>query len=49
MMVLNGVEGLECEVHVDGICLEYVLELKYFGCLGQIRHRWSRMQVPSGP
>ena len=21
VMVLNGEEGLECEVHVDGICL----------------------------
>ena len=26
VMVLNGEEGLECEVHVDGICLEHVLE-----------------------
>ena len=24
VMVLNGEEGLECEVHVDGIRLEYV-------------------------
>ena len=24
VMVLNGEEGLECEVHVDGICLEHV-------------------------
>ena len=30
-MVLNGEEGLECEVHVDGICLERVSEFK---CLG---------------
>ena len=29
VMVLNGKEGLECEVHVDGICLEYVSEFKY--------------------
>ena len=31
VMVLNGMEGLECEVHVDGICLEHVLEFKYLG------------------
>ena len=24
VILLNGEEGLECEVHVDGICLEYV-------------------------
>ena len=30
-MVLNGEEGLECEVHVDGIRLEYILEFKYLG------------------
>ena len=28
-MVLNGEEGLECEVHVDGIHLEHILEFKY--------------------
>ena len=32
VMVLNGEEGLECEVHVYGIHLEHVLEFKYFGC-----------------
>ena len=31
-MVLNGEEGLECEVHVDGMQLEYVSEFKYLGC-----------------
>ena len=31
-MVINGEEGLECEVHIDGIRLEHVLELKYLGC-----------------
>ena len=31
VMVLNGKEGLECEVYVDGICLEHVSEFKYFG------------------
>ena len=32
VMVLNGEEGLESEVHVDEIRLEYVSEFKYFGC-----------------
>ena len=32
-MVLNGEEGLECEIHVDGIRLEYVSEFKYLGCV----------------
>ena len=29
VMVLNGEEGLECEVHVGGIRLEHVSEFKY--------------------
>ena len=33
VMVLNEAEGLECEVRVDGIRLEHVLEFKYFGCV----------------
>ena len=33
VMVLNGEEGLECEVHVDGVCLEHVSENKYLGCV----------------
>ena len=33
MMVLNREEELECEVHVDGICLEHVSEFKYLGCV----------------
>ena len=33
VMVLIGVEGLECEIHVAGIHLENVSELKYFGCV----------------
>ena len=42
VMVLNGEEGLEYEVHVDGIHLEHVLEI--FGmCFGWIRYGWSRM------
>ena len=32
MMVLNGEERLECEVHVDGVQLEHVLEFKYLRC-----------------
>ena len=33
VMVLNRVEGLECEVHVDAIHLEHVSEFKYLGCV----------------
>ena len=33
VMVLNGEVGLVCEVHVDGIHLEHVLEFKYLGCV----------------
>ena len=32
-MAFNGEEGLECEVHVDGIRKEHVLEFKYFWCI----------------
>ena len=32
VMVLNGKEGLEWEVHVGVIHLVHVLEIKYFGC-----------------
>ena len=32
-MILNGEEGLECEVHVDGISLEHVSEFIYLGCV----------------
>ena len=32
-MVLNGEEGLECEFHIDGILVEYVLEFNYLGCI----------------
>ena len=31
VMLLNGEEGLECEVHVDRIHLEHVSEFKYLG------------------
>ena len=35
VMVLNGEEGLECEVHVDGVHLEHILGYKYLGvCFG---------------
>ena len=30
VMVLNGEEGLEYEVHIDGILLEHVWEFKIF-------------------
>ena len=33
VMVLNGEERLECEVHIDRIRLEYVSEFKYLGCV----------------
>ena len=31
--VLNGEEGLVCEIHVDGIRLEHDPEFKYLGCV----------------
>ena len=33
VMVQNGEEGLECQVHVDGIHLEHISEFIYFGCV----------------
>ena len=33
VMILNGEEGLECEIYVDEIGLEHVSEFKYFGCV----------------
>ena len=56
-MVLNEEEGLQCEVHLDGIRLEYVSEFKY---LGYVLDRWGKngggrwragggLQMPSGP
>ena len=33
VMILNGEEGLGCEVYVDGIRLEHVSEFKYLGCV----------------
>ena len=32
-MLLGVEEGLDCEVCVDGIRLEHVLEFKYLGCV----------------
>ena len=32
-MVMNGEEGLEREIHVDGIRLYHVSEFKYLGCV----------------
>ena len=60
VMVLNGEEGLECEVYINGIRLEHVSEFKYFGCFwvnqvqtGQnVVGRWQvggELQVPLGP
>ena len=51
VMVLNGEEGLECEVHVDEIRLEQVSEFKYLVCVldesGTYRVERSR-KVASG-
>ena len=33
LMVLNGEEGLECEVRVPEKRLEHVSEFKYLGCV----------------
>ena len=33
VMLINGEEGLECEVHVDGVRLEHVSEFRYLGCV----------------
>ena len=33
VMVLNVEEGLECEIHIDGIHLVHVSEFKYLGCV----------------
>ena len=33
VMLLNGEEGLEYEVSVDGLQLEDVSEFKYLGCI----------------
>ena len=33
VMVLNGEEGLECQVHVDVIRLEHVSQFKYLRCV----------------
>ena len=33
LMVLGGEEGLEYEIHVDGVPLEQVSEFKYMGCV----------------
>ena len=32
-IAMNGGEGLECEVHIDGIRLEHVSKFKYLGCV----------------
>ena len=33
VIVLNGVEGLKCEVHIDGMHLEYVSTFKWLDCI----------------
>ena len=60
MMVMNGEDRLEYEVHIDGVCLEHVSKFKYLGCVldeastdGQsVLGRWQvggGWQVPSSP
>ena len=46
LMVMNGKEGLDSEVHVDGIHLEQVSEVKYLGCV--LNESGTRWQVPLG-
>ena len=43
VIVMNREEGLECEVHIDGVRLEHVSEMKYLECFGGSRYRWSRI------
>ena len=33
VMVLKGEEGLECQIHVDGMILEHESKFKYLGCV----------------
>ena len=33
VMLMNGEEGLECWVHVDGVSLDHVSKFKYLGCV----------------
>ena len=33
VMIMKGDEGLECEVHKDGICLGHVFDFKYLECV----------------
>ena len=47
-MIMNGEEGWECEVHVDGIHLEHVSEFKYFGCILDEAGAECRRKVASG-
>ena len=47
VMVMNGEEGLECEVQVDGVCLEHLSEFKFLGCV--LNGTEFSRQVPLGP
>ena len=44
VMVLNGDDGLDCEVHVNGIRLEHESEFKYLGLVLDESGTGSRMQ-----
>ena len=51
MIVVNGEEGLNCEVHVDWVRLEHVSEFRYSGCvLNESGTDWAKCsrKVASG-
>ena len=48
VMVLNGEEGLECEIRVDGIRLKQVSEFKYLGCVFDESRAECSRKVGSG-
>ena len=59
-MVMNGEKGVVCEVVLNGVRLEHVLEFKCFGCVldesgidwQSVVGRWrlgGELQVPLGP
>ena len=44
-MVLSGDEGLECEVHVDAVCLEHVSSLNVLGVFWTSQVRMGQSAV----
>ena len=53
VMVMNGEEGLDREVHLDGVHLEHVSEFKYLGCVLDeadsewVEYSWCKREVGS--